>query len=73
MRVETKYKPTVEGIARKNSKGVLLEYPKQFEWANINNIKREDLHIKNKQDWIQLCSSCHRIFDYYAKLPDYTI
>jgi hypothetical protein len=31
----------------------------RFEWANIS-----DKYLKNKNDWKQLCVSCHRKMDY---------
>lgn len=31
---------------------------KKFEWANITHSYR-----RNTQDWIRLCTKCHRIYD----------
>lgn len=31
---------------------------KRFEWANLNG-----LYLRNREDWVFLCCSCHRIFD----------
>jgi len=31
---------------------------KRYEWANINHSKS-----RNRADYIQLCPSCHRLFD----------
>ena len=33
---------------------------KTFQWANISREYKRVL-----EDWVELCSSCHRIFDYY--------
>jgi hypothetical protein len=35
---------------------------KKYEWASIGHT-----YIRNINDWIQLCSSCHRIFDGQSK------
>lgn len=32
---------------------------KKFEWANISRTYKRDL-----SDWIRLCTSCHRLYDY---------
>jgi hypothetical protein len=43
---------------RFNSKGVYLKKPKRYEYANITG---EYTH--NKEDYKQLCPSCHRRYD----------
>ena len=35
------------------------EKAKKFEWANISRKYKRDL-----SDWIRLCTSCHRLYDY---------
>lgn len=32
--------------------------PKRFEWASISRENK-----RNREDWIQLCPSCHRKYD----------
>ena|ERR1035437_2326667 len=43
---------------RFNSKGVYIEKPKRYEWANMTGN-----YTRNKEDYKQLCPSCHRQFD----------
>ena len=45
---------------RVNSKNVYIEAPKRFEWALIKGKK----YTRNVKDYIQLCPSCHRKYDY---------
>lgn len=35
-----------------------IEKPKRFEWASISRKNKRDVN-----DYIQLCPSCHRIYD----------
>lgn len=43
---------------RKNAKGVLMEKPYRYEWANING-----KYTRDRKNWKMLCVSCHRLFD----------
>lgn len=43
---------------RQNKAKVWVFKPKRFEWANINGKYKRD-----REDWVQLCPSCHRKFD----------
>lgn len=44
---------------RKNSHGIIYDFPKAFHWANISHEYKRDL-----SDWIQLCVSCHSLYDH---------
>jgi hypothetical protein len=44
---------------RLDARNKLMQSPKRYEWANLS---REYKRIK--EDWIRLCPSCHRLFDY---------
>lgn len=51
-------------VVRWNGKAIKCEHckrtdRKKYEWANISREYKRDL-----QDWIQLCTSCHRRYDY---------
>ena len=37
----------------------IMKNPKRYEWANING-----KYKLKRSDWIQLCPSCHRRYDY---------
>ena len=43
---------------RYNSKGVLIEKPKRYEWASMTTKP-----TRNIEDYKQLCPSCHRKYD----------
>ncbi len=43
---------------RLNKSGIVLLEPKRYEWANKSRKYKQDI-----KDWIQLCNSCHRIYD----------
>lgn len=44
---------------RSTSKKRLLLAPKRFEWANISHEYKQA-----RSDWIQLCGSCHYLYDH---------
>jgi len=44
---------------KKTKHGILLK-PKRYEWALKTNKK----YTRNKEDYLQLCTSCHRLYDY---------
>lgn len=51
-------------VARKLGKPSKCKYcgttnAKKFEWANISR-----KYFRNLEDWIRLCTSCHRKYDY---------
>jgi hypothetical protein len=41
------------------NKSCKFKNPKRYEWANISREYKRELN-----DWIQLCPSCHRIYDF---------
>lgn len=43
---------------RYNKKGRLMHRPKRYEWANTTGT-----YTHNVEDYIQLCPSCHRLYD----------
>lgn len=43
---------------RLNSKGICMDKPKRYEWANITGV-----YTHRREDYVQLCPSCHRRFD----------
>lgn len=50
---------------RKNSSRSIIKSPKRFEWANRDHKYRRVL-----KDYISLCTSCHRLYDYKNRLSD---
>lgn len=45
---------------RKNQRGKLMTAPSRFEWA----LKRGKEYSRNKEDYLQLCTSCHGLYDH---------
>lgn len=43
---------------RKSKRGKWIIKPTQYQWANINGIYK-----RNVNNFIQLCPSCHKLFD----------
>lgn len=43
---------------RYNSKGVLLQKPNRYHWANISGKYR-----RGREDYMELCPSCHKRYD----------
>jgi hypothetical protein len=50
---------------RKNSSRKIIHSPKRFEWANTDHKYRRKL-----EDYISLCTSCHRLYDYENHLSN---
>ena len=36
----------------------------RFEWANISKKYIKENYTRNREDWMQLCSFCHRQYDH---------
>ena len=47
---------------RLNARGKMMKEPKRYEWANISSTYKRD-----RLDFMMLCPSCHRKFDYEKK------
>lgn len=45
---------------RKNAARSWVRSPKRFEWA----LKRDRSYTRNREDYYQLCKSCHAKYDY---------
>lgn len=43
---------------RKNSRGILMLFPKRYEWANVDG-----KYTRDRKSWLMLCPSCHRTMD----------
>ena len=41
-----------------NTRGIMLEKPKKYNWANISK-----KYKRNINDWIMLCPNCHQQWD----------
>lgn len=45
-----------------DNKNCKIDFPKRFEWALIHGRK----YTKNREDYVQLCVSCHRKYDQHG-------